>query len=353
MTTRISRRTLLKTGGAAAAIGVAMPYVISPAWAAKADHVLTFGHTFGKATENVMITGLDLFKENAEKYANGKLLVDIHEAGSLGGQTVLPQKVLTGAIQGCQLSTQNFTPFSDVYNLLDFPYMFPSNDKFEEVLASDAFKNSGFVSQPRDKGFEVLPGMWANAGFRVLGVSKKTGKVIKTPDDLKGIKIRVTGSKVEQQVFKLTPANPVSIAWGETYQALQQGAADALNVGLGPLTATKIFETLGSATMTQINFNCHITVLSQNWFGKLPSSVQEAIYRAAAESFEFQKAGQAKANGEMVKQWQATGIKVHDLTADEKKVWVETVGQALPVWDSFKKRYGAELYEKLASMAAS
>ena len=63
--------------------------------------------------------------------------------------------------------------------------------------------------------------------------------------DLDGVKIRVTGSKVEQQVFKLTPANPVSIAWGETYQALQQGAADALNVGLGPLTATKIYKPWG------------------------------------------------------------------------------------------------------------
>lgn len=348
----ISRRNLLKTGSAAAAVGVATPWVITPSRAAKADHVLTFAHTFGKATEDVMITGLDLWKKKAEEYAGGKLKVDIHEGGSLGGQTVLPQKVLTGAIQGCQLSTQNFTPFSDVFNLLDFPYMFPSNDKFESVLASDAFANSDFMKQPAGKGFRVLPGMWANAGFRVLGISKKAGKVVKTPDDLKGIKIRVTGSKVEQQVFKLTPANPVSIAWGETYQALQQGAADALNVGLGPLTATKIFETLGSATMTQINLNCHLTVLSKRWFDKLPTGVREAILKGAAESFEFQKSGQAKANQKMVELWKSKGIKVHILTPDERKVWMERVGHTLPIWDSFKKKYGAALYEKLAKMAS-
>ncbi len=348
----ISRRTLLKTASVAAVTGVAMPWIITPSRAAKADHVLTFGHTFGKATENVMITGLDVWKKKAEEYAGGKLKIDIHEAGSLGGQTVLPNKVLTSAIQGCQLSTQNFTPFSDVYNLLDFPYMFPSNEKFEEVLGSDEFKNSDFIKQPAGKGFQVLPGMWANAGFRVLGISKKAGKVVKTPDDLKGIKIRVTGSKVEQQAFKLTPANPVSIAWGETYQALQQGAADALNVGLGPLTATKIYETLGSATMSEINFNCHITVLSKRWFDKLPSGVQDAILKGAAESFEFQKTGQAKANKKMVELWKSKGIKVHVLTPDEKKVWMERVGHTLPVWDSFKKKYGAALYEQLAKMAS-
>ena len=198
---KLNRRKILQSVPASVAF-LAMPAVWSSARAAS-EYTLTFGHTFGKATEGVMITGLDVFKAKAEEYTDGKLLVDIHEAGSLGGQTVLPQKVLTGAIQGCQLSTQNFTPFAEVYNLLDFPHMFPSNASFEKAINSDAFKSSGFFEQPRAKGFEVLPGMWANAGYRVLGFSKKLGKTIKTPADLDGVKIRVTGSKVEQQVFKL------------------------------------------------------------------------------------------------------------------------------------------------------
>jgi len=345
----ISRRKFLKAGTAATTAILSTPYIISTGHAAKADHVLTFGHTFGKATEGVMVTGLDLFKQKAEEYSEGNLLVDIHEAGSLGGQTVLPQKVLTNAIQGCQLSSQNFTPFSDVYNLIDFPYMFPSNDKFESVLESRAFANSNFFSQPRQKGFMVLPGMWANAGFRVLGISKKAERIVRTPDDLKGIKIRVTGSKVEQQVFKMTPANPVSIAWGETYQAMQQGVADALNVGLGPLTATKIYETLGSATFSEINFNCHITVLNGRWFDGLPGKVQDAITRAAAESYTFQRKGQAEANRKMIKMWKSSGITVVELSPDEKKLWVEAVGHQKPVWDPFKEKYGADLYSKLVN----
>ena len=78
--------------------------------------------------------------------------------------------------------------------------------------------------------------------------------------------------------------------------------------------------------------------------------MQEAIYRAAAESFEFQQAAQAEANKNMVEQWKAQGIQVHVLSADEKKVWADTMGHTLPVWDSFKDRYGRELYDKLVSM---
>ena len=50
------------------------------------------------------------FKAKAEEYTDGKLLVDIHEAGSLGGQTVLPQKVLTGAIQGVSIINPELYP---------------------------------------------------------------------------------------------------------------------------------------------------------------------------------------------------------------------------------------------------
>jgi len=349
---RVSRRKVIKSGLALGGVAAIGPFVRTDALAAKPDHKLVFGHTFGKATEDVMITGLDVWKKRAEELAEGSLEIDIHEAGSLGGQTVLPQKVLTGAIQGCQLSTQNFTPYSDVYNLLDFPYMFPSNERFEQVLASEEFKSSAFMSQPSSKGFRILPGMWANAGFRVLGISRKADRVVRSPEDLKDIKIRVTGSKVEQQVFSMTPASPVSIAWGETYQALQQGAADALNVGLGPLTATKIYETLGSATLSEINFNCHLTALSGRWFDGLPGRVQDAVLEGAAESFAYQRKGQAEANQKMIEMWKASGIEIAILTPEEKKVWAEALGHTKPVWDSFKQQYGADLYEKLTSMAA-
>ena len=347
-TNKFTRRDLLKSAAGAGTL-LAMPAYVK---GADPEHVLTFGHTFGKATENVMITGLQQWKQKAEEYAEGKLLIDIHEAGSLGGQNVLPQKVLQQSIQGCQLSTQNFTPYSAVYNLLDFPFLFSSNEKFEDMLGTEEFLSSQFISEPHSKGFTVLPGMWANAGHRVLGISKTKDLVVTNPEDLDGVKIRVTGSKVEQQFFKLTPADPVSIAWGETYQALEQGAADALNVGLGPLTATRIYETLGSATLTRINFNCHITLLSARWFDSLPADVQDAILKGAAESFAFQREGQAKANEEMIDMWKASGIQIEDPEPDVKKVWVESFGHQRAEWDELKEAYGKDVWSQLEAWAS-
>ena len=345
----LSRRNLLKSGAAFGSIGLASPFVITSTRAA-ADHRMTFGHTFGAATENYMITGLSQFKAAAEKYSEGALSVDIHEAGSLGGQNVLPQKVLTGVIQGCQLSTGNFVNYSDVYNIIDLPFLFSSNESFENVIQTEGFRNSEFISRPAASGFQVVPGMWANAGFRVLGISKKVDRIVRKPEDLAGLKVRTNGTRVEDVMFKLTSANPVSIAWGEAYQAIQQGAADALSVARGPLTAPTIHETLSSATMYELNFNCHITVLDKRWFDGVGPKVQEAIMRAGAESYEFQRKQQLKANEEMVKLWTESGIEVVMLSEAEKQVWIDTMGHQRSEYDALKDAFGRESFNKIVEL---
>lgn len=349
--TMSTRRTFLKATAVTGVASLAMPALVSSLRAAP-KHTLTFGHTFGVATENYMITGLSQFKAAAEKYAEGELLVDVHEAGSLGGQNVLPQKVLTGAIQGCQLSTGNFVNYSEVYNILDFPYLFQSNDAFENTIQKEEFRNSDFLSKPAANGFQVVPGMWANAGFRVLGISRKVDRVVRTPDDLAGLKVRTNGTRVEDVMFKLTAANPVSIAWGEAYQAMQQGAADALSVGLGPLTATKIHETLSSATLYELNFNCHITTLSKRWFDGLPPKVQEAIMRAGRESYDFQRAEQLKANDAMLALWNESGIEVVQLDQSQKNAWVESMGHQRSEYDGLKDAFGREAFNKIVELQA-
>ena len=345
-----NRRAFLKqSASAAGALVLASPALITSASAA-AKYTMTFGHTFGAASDTYMITGLSQFKEAAETHSDGELLVDIHEGGSLGGQDILPQKVLTGAIQGCQLSTGNFVNYSEVYNILDFPFLFESNDAFERTIAQDAFLNSEFISRPAESGFQVVPGMWANAGFRVLGIGNRIDRVVRTPDDLAGLKIRTNGTRVEDVMFKLTSASPVSIAWGEAYQAMQQGAADALSVGLGPVTATKIHETLSSATLYELNLNCHITVLSKRWFDGLPPNVQEAIMRAGQDSYQFQISEQKRANDLMLQQWKDAGIEVITLTGPEKDVWIEAMGHQRSEYDDLKDAFGREAFDTIASL---
>jgi C4-dicarboxylate-binding protein DctP len=346
------RRKIVIGGVAAAGSLASWPLIRGTAYAQqKAEHTMIFAHTFTAATEKDVVTGIDLFKQLAEKYTQGRLLVDVHDGGKLGGQNVLPQKVQQDAIQACQLSMQNFTPFSEAFNVLDFPYLFPSNEAFEKVLESPIMTDSALASEPASKGFKVLPGLWANTGLRVLSLSKKLNREVHLPADLKGIKIRVTTSKVEQQAFALTPGNPVSVNWAETYQAMQQGTVDALNVGLGPLTSARLQETIGTCTRISMSFNAHVVAVGKKWFDALPADVRDGIERAARESWDYQKREQRRANERMWTEWKAAGIKVLDLSPEEHKQWVAAVGHQRPEWKQWKERYGTALYERIAAMA--
>ena len=347
----IDRRKFVIGGGLAVA-GSLAPWIRTAHAQPKAEHTMIFAHAFTQATEKYVVTGIDLFKQLAEKYSGGRLLVDVHEGGKLGGQNVLPQKVQQGGIHACQVSMQNFTPFSEAYNVLDFPYLFPTNDAFERFLESPILSDSTLATEPASKGLKVLSGMWANAGYRVLCVSKKMQREVHMPADLKGLKVRVTASKVEQQAFALTPGNPVSVNWAETYQAMQQGTVDALNVGLGPLTSMRIHETIGTATRVNMSFNAHVTVVGKQWFDALPAAIRQAIERAAAESWAYQKSEQRKANDLMWTEWKAAGIKIVDLKPDEHAKWAAAIGHTRPEWKEWKERYGAALYDRIAALAA-
>jgi C4-dicarboxylate-binding protein DctP len=345
---KVTRRQVVIGGMAGIGSLVSWPLIRVAEAQTKAVHTMILAHTFSDATEQYVVTGINQFKQAAEKYSQGKLFVDVHDSGKLGGQNVLPQKVQQGAIQACQLSMQNFTPFSESFNVLDFPFLFASNDAFERFLQSPYLIQSKLATEPATKGFRLLPGLWANTGLRVFGVSKKVNRDVHVPSDLKGLKIRVTSSKIEQQAFGLTPGNPVSVDWAETYQAMQQGAVDALNVGLGPLSSARIQETIGTVTRLGMSFNAHVVVVGKRWFDALPPDVREAIDRAATEAWKYEQTEQVKANDRMWSEWKALGIKVIDLTPEERKQWVAAVGHQRPEWDKWKERYGRDLYQRVA-----
>lgn len=348
--TKVSRRAFFKAAAVSGAAVATWPLIRTSAHAANPEYKMIFADTFAEATEKYVATGIDLFKELAERYSDGRLAVDIYRGGTLGGQTELPQKVQYGAVQACQVSMQNFVPYAEAYNVLDFPFLFPSNEAFQAFLSSPTFLKSSLISQPATKGLNVLVGLWANTGYRVFCTSKRAAREVRLPKDLKGLKVRITNSKVEQQAFKLTPASPVSVAWSETYLAMQQGTVDALNLGLGPLTANRIQEVVATATRLNMSFNAHVAVISKKWHDSLPQPVKDAIERAGRESWAQQQKLQEENNQRMWKEWESLGIKIIDLTPEERKKWIDEVGHQRPEWKPWKERFGMSLYEQIASL---
>ena len=166
--------------------------------------------------------GLDKFKEVAEEVSGGKIAVTVHK-GTLGeNESELVEKLTMGAAD-MVVSSPGFMTGIGVQEVdfLSLEYLFDSFDHWEACMDGEFGANMrDLISQKTGNMFRIM-GYWSSS---VRDVYAK--KEIKAPEDLKGLSIRTQSSQVQQQFFQACGAVPTSVAWGELYQALQQGVVD-------------------------------------------------------------------------------------------------------------------------------
>ena len=289
------------------------------------------------------------FKENIQNATRGKVYVRLAPAGQLGAGGDLAKKVQEGTIQAAQHSLSNFAPFAPVVDLINLPYFCGANQKFVNLVNSDAWIKE-VHPLVEAKGFKPL--FYVVIDPRVVAI-RKGGKAVITPKDLAGVKFRVPGSKMLQQYYRLVGANPTPVAWGETPSAIKQGVADALDPAAGALHVFGFKDILSHITFTRAVPDSQIYSCNLAWFKALPKDVQEGIEFASAITAQQNLAKVPAARNYAIAELAAAGVKFHSLTAAQLKEWEDTGGYKRKEWDDFRKELAgtAELFAKLETAA--
>lgn len=173
--------------------------------------------------DNPYSYGMDKFKEVVEDVSGGKIAVTVHK-GTLGeNENELIEKLEMGAASMVVASPGFMTsigvPEVDIFSL---NYLFDSFDHWEKCLDGEfGEKMKKTVSEKTGNNFRIMA-YWSSSVRDYYGK-----KEVKTPADLKGMTIRTQSSQVQQEFWKACGAIPTSVAWGELYQALQQGVVDS------------------------------------------------------------------------------------------------------------------------------
>jgi TRAP-type C4-dicarboxylate transport system substrate-binding protein len=291
------------------------------------------------------------FKENIQNLTNGQVYVKLGPGGSLGVGTKLAEKVQSGTIQAAQHSLSNFAPFAPAVDLINLPYWCGENQKFVNLVTS-AVWGQEVNSRVNAKGFKPL--FYFCIDPRTA--AKRRGlddAPFKTPDDLKGIKFRVPGSKILQQFYRLLGANPTPVAWGETPTAIKQGVADALDPAVEALYAFGFKDILSWVTFNRSVPDSQVYSCNLEWFEGLPKDVQEGIDFASdvtfAQNLAQVPASRAFAMAEMAK----AGVKFYVPTKDELAQWAAAAGQQRKEWDEWKVNLGGSVanFDKLLEAA--
>ena len=298
-----------------------------------ADHIMTIATAYVLgASRSYPIMQLDL-KENIQNATNGKVYVKLAPGGQLGAGGALVQKVQGGTIQAAQHSLSNFAPFASAVDLINMPYFCGSNQRFTNLVNSDAWKQD-VHPKVEASGFKTL--FYIVIDPRVVAVRKGGAGAVILPGDLAGVKFRVPGSKMLQQYYRMVGANPTPVAWGETPSAIKQGVADALDPSVGALYVFGFKDILSHVTFTQAVPDSQVFSMNLEWYNSLPADVQEGIDFAgeitAQQNLAKVPAARAFAMSELTK----SGVEFHSLSQDQLAEWQAAGGYQRSEWDEFK-----------------
>ncbi len=163
--------------------------------------------------------GMVFMAEELERVSKGKMIMDIYPSGQLGSERQLLELLQIGSLDITKVSASAVENFVPNMKVLGLPYLFRDEDHQWKVLLGDVGEEL-----LADGANYWLRGLcFYDAGSRSFYTKERP---IRSPDDLKGQKIRVMNSQTALQMVKAMGGAPTPIAYGELYTALQQGVVD-------------------------------------------------------------------------------------------------------------------------------
>lgn len=222
-------------------------------------------------------TGMEKFKEVVEEKLGDKYEVQIYPNELLGGQTKAIELTQTGAIDFVVAGTPNLEIFADVYEVFSMPYLFTSEEAYFASMNDTDYMEKVYESTD-DTGLRVMT--WFNVGSRNFYAKKP----INTPDDLKGLKMRVQQSPASVKMANAFGAAASPMSFGEVYTAIQQGVIDGAENNELALTENKHGEVAKYYSYTMHQIIPDVLIANLKFLNGLSDEEKEIFYDAAQQA---------------------------------------------------------------------
>ena len=283
--------------------------------------------------------GAARFAEAVKKATEGRVNIKPYYSGQLfaGKQTNEFLLMKQGVIDFALGSTINWSTTIKELNLFSLPFIFPDYKALDEVENGETGKR--LLKLIEDKG--VIGLGWGENGYRDLTNSKR---VVRKPEDLEGLKVRVVGSPLFIDTFKALGANPISMNWGEALSAFQQGTVDGQeNPVVSVILPNKLWQVHKYMTVWKYAIDPLILGVSKDVWETFSAKDKEAIKKAADETVKWQKKGAREGlEGSMaaLDQLRKNGMEVTVLTAEQSRAFI---AKTKPVYEKWEKEIGVDL----------
>ena len=294
--------------------------------------------------------GGEIWANLVRERTSGRINIKLYPGVSLvqGDQTREFTAIRQGVIDMAIGSTINWSPQIKELNLFSMPFLMPDYKAIDALTQGEVGKQLFAIVDRAG----AVPLAWGENGYREITNSKKA---IRTPDDLKGLKIRVVGSPLFLDTFTALGANPTQMSWADAQPALASGAVDGQENPMSIFTAAKL-HTVGQKNVTMWGYVADPLVFVVNkevwasWTEADRTIVRQAAIDAGKQQIEIARKGLAEADRPLLKEIAALGVTITQLTPAEREAFVKATR---PVYDKWKAQIGAGLVEAAEKAVAA
>lgn len=269
--------------------------------------------------------GIVKFMEILNEKSGGRFEANYYPNGQLGKQKELAEMVASDQLDICLVWQGIVEGFDPEVGVVSLPYLFRDWEHTWKVM--DGPIGQKIMGGAEKKGIKVLTN-FNNGLYSIVSVMQ-----IKTPEDLKGVKMRVQPSAVFTKIYEGFGAVVTPLAFGEVYTALQLGTMDAQIQGPINVYESKHYEVAKYTCENNIHYLLEPVLFSKKAFDRLSKEDQDLVEEAAKEAATWQRENAEQAHEENKKRLTEQGMEYFPADIELWETEAKKVYEKFPEWE--------------------
>lgn len=303
-----------------------------PAQSADKTIVIKFSHV--AALDTPKSNAIEHFKRVAERTTGGRVRVDVYPNSTLYKDKEELEALQMGAVQMLAPTLSKFGPLGiREFEVFDLPFLFDDRAAVRRVVEGPVGQRLFGILE--SKGIRGLA-YW-DSGFKMMSANRP----VRVPADMRGLKIRIQGSKVIDEQMRALGANPQVMSFSEMTQALQSGVVDGAENPPLNFYSQKVYEVQKYLAVTNHGYLGFAVIVNKRFWDGLPPDVRTALEAALAEATTMNNSQAERESAGAMRAIVKTGkTSVYQPTAQELAQWRQAL---LPVHKKMEERIGKDL----------
>lgn len=267
--------------------------------------------------------------QRCSEISDGELTIEIYPSGQLGSEQQCVELLQIGSLAITKVSAAVMESFTEEFKVLGLPYVFRSREHSFKVLDGEIGQELLLSTEP----YWIRGLCFYDAGSRSFYTINTP---IHSPDDLKGLKIRVMKSITAMEMVKAQGGSPTPISWGELYTALQSGVVDGAENNPPSFYTSHHYEVCNYYSLNEHTMVPDVLIISQKVWEKLTPEEQGWLQQAADESVPVERKLWAESEKESLEAVKEAGVTI---IYPDKEPFAEKVSGLLESYRDNEKLY--------------